>query len=397
MKIGIDIDNVISNFNDELFREFLDHDKSLRNAGIINNDAYITRGMFDWSKEELDDFYYSNIERIAMNLKVIDKAPETIKRLRDNGYEIYIISGRDNGEYSNPYKMTSEWLSKYGIEYDKLILTDAYNSDEKAKICIQNNISIMIDDSTKVCRETKNYGIETLLMDTPYNRQVNDFTRVCNWDEIYDFIVNYKKEKIKLSFVEKILISDQAIGKIINIFLDVFLAAYFYKISDKNILYLCIYNIIGWIVATVGALIVKNYIKSKDKVKLYKLGTIIKAIYIFTIIVLGEKIISYVWLIGILYGISTATTGFPYNMIESENVNNKERAKYIGYSTAITEIMSLIVPLLLGAYISLKSYQIAGILIFIFSLIKVILTFKITNKNIIDDKTNLKALIDMAL
>ncbi|MBR3152936.1 MAG: hypothetical protein IKF52_04985, partial [Clostridia bacterium] len=134
MKIGIDIDNVISNFNDELFREFLDHDKSLRNTGIINNDTYITRGMFDWSKEELDDFYYSNIERIAMNLKVIDKAPETIKRLRDNGYEIYIISGRDNGEYSDPYKMTSEWLGKYEIEYDKLILTDAYNSDEKAKI-----------------------------------------------------------------------------------------------------------------------------------------------------------------------------------------------------------------------------------------------------------------------
>ena len=198
MKIGIDIDNVISNFNDELFREFLDHDKSLRNAGIINNDAYITRGMFDWSKEELDDFYYSNIERIAMNLKVIDKAPETIKRLRDNGYEIYIISGRDNGEYSDPYKMTSEWLGKYGIEYDKFILTDAYNSDEKAKICIQNDISIMIDDSTKVCRETKSNGIETLLMDTPYNRQANDFTRVCNWDEIYDFIVNYKKEKVNI-------------------------------------------------------------------------------------------------------------------------------------------------------------------------------------------------------
>ena len=196
--IGIDIDNVISNFNDELFREFLDHDKSLRNTGIINNDTYITRGMFDWSKEELDDFYYSNIERIAMNLKVIDKAPETIKRLRDNGYEIYIISGRDNGEYSDPYKMTSEWLGKYEIEYDKLILTDAYNSDEKAKICIQNDISIMIDDSTKVCRETKSNGIETLLMDTPYNRQANDFTRVCNWDEIYDFIVNYKKEKVNI-------------------------------------------------------------------------------------------------------------------------------------------------------------------------------------------------------
>ncbi len=68
MKIGIDIDNVISNFNKVLLEEFLNHDKELRNTGIVNSDLYITRGMFDWSKEELDEFYYNNIERIAKNL-----------------------------------------------------------------------------------------------------------------------------------------------------------------------------------------------------------------------------------------------------------------------------------------------------------------------------------------
>ena len=199
-----------------------------------------------------------------------------------------------------------------------------------------------------------------------------------------------QNNKIKLTFTEKVLILDQGVGKIISIFLDVFLAAYFYKISDKNIFYLCIYNIIGWIVATICALMVRNYIKSKDKIRLYRFGAIIKAIYIFTIIVLGKNIISYVWLIGILYGISTATTGFPYNMIESENVDNRERAKYIGYATVGTEIISLVVPILLGAYINFKSYQVAGILIFVFSLIKIILTFKLKNRNVRDNKTNLR-------
>ena len=110
MNIGVDIDNVISNFNEVLLKEFIAHDKELRNSGIINKDVYITRGMFDWSKDEFDDFYYKNIERIAQNLKVIDGAPEYIKKLREKGYKIYIISGRDNGEYSNPYKMTKDWL-----------------------------------------------------------------------------------------------------------------------------------------------------------------------------------------------------------------------------------------------------------------------------------------------
>jgi len=198
-KIGIDIDNVLSDFNEELLKEFLNHDKELRNTGIIDKNAdYITRGMFDWSKEEIDDFYYKNIERIAKNLNVIDKAPEYIKKLKENGYEIYIISGRNNGEYSDPYKMTFDWLDKYKIEYDKLILTDAYNSLEKAKVCRENGISIMIDDSVRILLEVEKAGITALVMDTPYNRDVDNLNRVHNWKEIYDFITNFQEEKVNV-------------------------------------------------------------------------------------------------------------------------------------------------------------------------------------------------------
>ena len=140
MRIGIDIDNVLSKFNEELLKAFLEHDKKLRNKGIINKEAdFITKGMFDWSKDEIDSFYYNNIEKIAKNLKAIDKAPEYIEKLRKDGHIIFIISGRDNGEYSDAYQMTKDWLKKYRIQYDRLILTNAYNSIEKAKICINNN------------------------------------------------------------------------------------------------------------------------------------------------------------------------------------------------------------------------------------------------------------------
>ena len=63
--------------------------------------------------------------------------------LRNEGNIIYIISGRDNGEYSDPYKMTINWLKKYDIEYDELILTNEYNHQEKADICLEKNIDIM--------------------------------------------------------------------------------------------------------------------------------------------------------------------------------------------------------------------------------------------------------------
>lgn len=124
MRIGIDIDNCISNFDDVLLEEYIKHDKELRNTGIINDKPYyLTVDMFDWSKEENDDFYYNNIQRIAMSLKPLNNAKEIIDKLKADGNEIYIITSRDNGEYINPEKMTREWLEKYEIYFDKLILT----------------------------------------------------------------------------------------------------------------------------------------------------------------------------------------------------------------------------------------------------------------------------------
>ena len=198
MKIGVDIDNVLSNFNEVLLTDYINHDKELRNNGIINKDVYI-RKMFDWTEDEENQYYKENIERLASLLQPIKDCSKYIKVLREKGYSIYIISGRNNGEYSDPYKMTIEWLEKYNIEYDKLILTNAYNSEEKAKVRRENNISIMIDDSTRILTEVDKYGIKALLMDTPYNiEKGNNLTRVQNWKEIYEYIINYKKEKINV-------------------------------------------------------------------------------------------------------------------------------------------------------------------------------------------------------
>ena len=193
MRIGIDIDNCISNFDDVLLEEYLKHDKELRNTGIINDKPYhITVGMFDWSKEENDDFYYNNIQRIAMSLKPLNNAKDVIDKLKADGNEIYIITSRDNGEYINPEKMTREWLEKYDIYFDRLILTGRH---EKGPVCKENNIDIMIEDSIKNCEDIENNGVKCYIMDTRYNKHETRFERVKRWNEIYSKISKlYKKD-----------------------------------------------------------------------------------------------------------------------------------------------------------------------------------------------------------
>lgn len=203
------------------------------------------------------------------------------------------------------------------------------------------------------------------------------------------------EKKEKLSLDSKIIILDRAIGDIIELFLSTFLAAYFYKITQDNLIYISIYYIISWIIATMGALLLGDSIKRKNKVVIYRYGTLIKAIYILLITILKEKILDYVWLIALMYGISVATTGFPFNMIESELVDEKERTRYMGYKSAIGEIVKVIVPIFLGAYITYTSYQVAAMLVFIFSVIKLIISCFIKNINIVKNKMNLKKFIEI--
>ena len=200
MNIGIDIDNVISNFDEVLKKEFLEHDKELRNTGIVNPNLYVTQGMFDWSEDEIWGFYLENIGRIAKSLEVKPGAKEYIDKLKEDGHMIVIITGRDNGDYADPWNITENWLKQKEIKYDKLIITDAYKNNKHAKTekCFENNIDIMIDDSIHNCMDCIENNITTLLMDTPYNRVEKDMIRVNNWEEVYEFIKNYKRKKINV-------------------------------------------------------------------------------------------------------------------------------------------------------------------------------------------------------
>ena len=194
MNIGIDIDNVISDFDEALVEEYLKHDNDLRGTGIVNKNLHMTEGMFDWTEKEEREFYLANIERIVKTLDVKDGAKEYIDKLKQDGHNIFIITGRDNGEYANPVEMTQKWLNKNKIYYDKLIFTNAYKNDKHGKTekCFENNIDIMIDDSVHICKDCMENNITTLLMDRVFTRKEKGMKRVKNWKEIYEFISNYK-------------------------------------------------------------------------------------------------------------------------------------------------------------------------------------------------------------
>lgn len=57
----IDVDNVISNFEEAFLESYLTYDKELKNNCIKN-------GILDWDKIKENNFYSENIEKIVQNL-----------------------------------------------------------------------------------------------------------------------------------------------------------------------------------------------------------------------------------------------------------------------------------------------------------------------------------------
>ena len=195
----------------------------------------------------------------------------------------------------------------------------------------------------------------------------------------------------KLSFPTKVLILDNILCKIFSIFTGIFLSAYFYKISEEYVFQLALYNVVGWVFATLGAVFLADIIKRKDKIWFYRIGIIIKTIFAFTILIFGQDITDHVISLGVLYGLMTATNGFPFNMIESENITNGERIRYLGYGNALTGIVSIIAPLIIGRYITETSYTATAMPIIVVTILELLVSFFLKSKNKTTEKLNLRS------
>lgn len=187
MNIGLDIDNVITDFNGGMMKEYLIEDKNKRNRGIVNpKSAHLTRGMFDWSDEEVENFHIENMERIAKDFSLRRNCKKYMDKLLDDGHKLCLITNRQFPHYKNAKKTTIDWLKKHDVNYTKLILS---KSPDKTKECKENNIDIMIDDRPDQCKLMRAQGINVMLMLTKYNRvEKEDLPFATSWENLYDKI-----------------------------------------------------------------------------------------------------------------------------------------------------------------------------------------------------------------
>ncbi len=190
MKIGIDIDGVLNDMHRFIIEYGTKFCNELGKYKIEDSNAQWSTEMFLWSNEIAHEFWDKYGDELYLKSSARKFASEIIKKLKENNNEIYIITARKNNDEwfppelrANTEDVTIKWLKKNEIIYDKI----CFNSKDKAKVCRELGIDIMIEDDPKnidMLIDTTN----VFIFDTSYNRldKYKNVTRVYSWYDIYN-------------------------------------------------------------------------------------------------------------------------------------------------------------------------------------------------------------------
>ena len=187
------------------------------------------------------------------------------------------------------------------------------------------------------------------------------------------------KKKIKSE--QNIIIIMDAIKKIMTIFLGPFLTAYFISTSTNSILNIAIYYIFTYATMALSTLVVAALAEKRNRIKIFRIGIILNFIYILIIILLKEKIINYLPIISILYGISASCYYFPYNLFIINKVKNTERTNYMVKLFITISVVGILFPIIFGSILPKTKYILTAVIVLFISLIQIILSFFITDNH----------------
>ncbi len=190
MNIGVDIDNTIT----DTIKLLRISAKKFNEENSIN--CEINKKGYDqyticksWSKAECDKFVKDYVIHFIKRVKPKEGASEYIKRLKEEGNKIYIITSRSENLSKNIYEDTKKLLQKNNIEFD-ILKTSCFSKD---KYCVENNIDVLVDDLESNIVPTSKY-IKVIIMNGDHNKGIDNANtiRLNTWKEVYECINKMK-------------------------------------------------------------------------------------------------------------------------------------------------------------------------------------------------------------
>ena len=194
MNIGIDIDSTINKahyFDIIHGRDFCQKNGCYSSEEL---DQISVQKMFHMSdtryQEYMDQYFKWNVNFNVPELG----APENI-RLLSHYHIISIVTARDDkfkGKYNGEMmkRDTMRWFDRYDIPVNQFY----FGSKDKAKVCKENDIDILIDDDPKHIISCADVGIPVIIFSQSYNEYLIHHPNTIyarNWYEVRKILTSF--------------------------------------------------------------------------------------------------------------------------------------------------------------------------------------------------------------
>ncbi|MCL1902505.1 MAG: hypothetical protein FWG18_02650, partial [Alphaproteobacteria bacterium] len=173
-----------------------------------------------------------------------------------------------------------------------------------------------------------------------------------NYSEEFEMVKNPG-----LSKDAKLLLAFQSLYQISNLFLGTFFVSFIMQNSMNEILSVSMYNLFLHLALAAGFFAVADWVKRRDKVAVFRLNLIPKAVCLLGIIFLKESAVDFIVPLGILFGLNIALYWSPMHLMTGEKVPCGQISKFIGYRAVVSQSTKVIAPLALGLFITSGSYE----------------------------------------
>ena len=191
--IGVDADGVLTDMSAWNIRE----GKKFFKKDPVNPQGYGPCDIFGVSKREEFVFGLFNLDDYCSKEPPRDGAIEVTNKLNNEGHQLHEVTARkfttfDNFLGKHYRRLFETWLNKHfsgvfkSIEY----CSETDSPTDKLIACSKLGVNVMIEDKPEVALHLANNGIKILLVDAPYNQELEhpNMIRVNNWHQIYEQI-----------------------------------------------------------------------------------------------------------------------------------------------------------------------------------------------------------------
>lgn len=181
------------------------------------------------------------------------------------------------------------------------------------------------------------------------------------------------------------LMGSLLINNILYMFINTFMVAYFYTLTNYDYKIISVFYIMSFIFIVLTFIILGKTIKNKMQVPIFRFGIILYCIYVLTVSLLKDNIIKYYIYLGIFYGIVQGFLWSAGHLLVNEYANDVSN-KFVSTKSMISKTLKIVIPFIFGTTIELTSFSSVAMVVVIFSIIQFSFSLLIKEKDLTKSK-----------